>query len=373
MRIFSSVRTLAGHFKQWFPKRNIIIISERKVKHVPIGGKTQFLTLALVIFGICWAAYSTGSYMAARTVMKEQRQTLRSVANARVETNFNTMFPTSELTTVNADAPGNPTVASLSDPMYTLSALDHNKLFARIAFLERKVMELKSSNEAIIQRVSDKTSGRISEIESIIKQTGLHVEDLKRELNDGKQAKGAGDKANDNTKSEGGPFIPVGTSAISPREYAMYDNLDELAVLRQIIVNLPLGQPIAEAEPRSPFGHRIDPFNGHLAFHPGLDLAGPTGSKIYSTADGTVVFSGLNGGYGNSIDIDHGFGIVTRYGHLSEVLVKEGQVVHKGDVIGVQGSTGRSTGPHLHYEVRYHDQPMNPANFLDAGHYVSQN
>ncbi len=367
MRMISSVAALAEYFKRWFPKRNIIIISERKVKHLPVGGKTQFVTLALLIFGVCWASYSTGSFMAARSVLKEQRQTLRSVASARVDTNFNTMFPTSELTNVNANAPGNPTVTSLSDPMYTLSSLDHNKMFARIAFLEHKVMELKTNTDAIIRRVSDKTSGRISDLESVIRQTGLKVEDLKHELNGGKQATEGKPAAN--AKSEGGPYIPA---AMSSQEYAMYGNLDKLAVLRQIVGNLPLGKPIADAEPQSPFGHRIDPFTGHLAFHSGLDLAGPTGSKIYSTAEGTVAFAGISGAYGNAVDIDHGFGITTRYGHLSEIRVKEGQTVHKGDVIGIQGSTGRSTGPHLHYEVRYHDHPMNPANFLDAGHYVSE-
>ena len=159
---------------------------------------------------------------------------------------------------------------------------------------------------------------------------------------------------------------------ISREEYALYDNLDKLAVLRQIVGILPLSEPIENAERQSPFGHRIDPFNGHLAFHSGLDLSGPPGTKIHSTGDGKVVFAGIGGAYGNVVDIDHGFGVTTRYGHLSEIFVKEGQTVNSGDIIGVQGSTGRCTGPHLHYEVRYHEQPMNPANFLDAGHYVSE-
>ncbi len=235
---FLPSQPLTGHFRRWFPKRNIIIISDRKVKHVPVGGKTQFLTLFLLISGICWASYSTGSFMAARSVMKEQRQTLRSVANARVETNFNTMFPTSELSTVNADEPGNPTVASLSDPMYTLSALDHNKLFARIAFLEHKVLELKTTNDAIIQRVSDKTSGRLSDLESIIKHTGLHLEDLKHERWRTKQA--ATPKS---AKIRRRTLYPGGIDRRYRRRNtpSVHDNLDELAVLRQIVGNLPIG------------------------------------------------------------------------------------------------------------------------------------
>jgi murein DD-endopeptidase MepM/ murein hydrolase activator NlpD len=367
MRRFFSVS--ASYFRHWFPKRNIIIVSERKVKHLHIGGKTQFTLIAMMISGVCWASYSTGSFFAAQSTLQQQGQTLRSVASARIATNFSNIFPTSVVEKSSSRNVTSTTIASLNDPMYSLSALDHNKLFARIAFLEHQVIELKNANDAMIQRVNDKTLGHISDIESIIRQTGLHVEDLKREYNE-KQSK---DTATDNSKSEGGPYIPANTTISSRQEYVMYDNLDKLTALRNIIVELPIGMPIAGAEPQSPFGHRIDPFTGHLAFHSGLDLAGPIGSKIYSTAEGKVVFAGINGGYGNSIDIDHGYGIITRYGHLSQILVDEGQTVHKGDIIGVQGSTGRSTGPHLHYEVRYHDQPMNPSHFLDAGHYVSQN
>ena len=126
-------------------------------------------------------------------------------------------------------------------------------------------------------------------------------------------------------------------------------------MLRQIVGNLPLAMPIQNAEEQSPFGHRLDPFTRHFAFHSGLDLSGPTGAKIYSTAAGKVVAAGRDGAYGNAIDIDHGFGIVTRYGHLSKILVKEGQQVARGEVIAIQGSFDRSTGAHLHYEVRYHD------------------
>jgi murein DD-endopeptidase MepM/ murein hydrolase activator NlpD len=122
----------------------------------------------------------------------------------------------------------------------------------------------------------------------------------------------------------------------------------------------------------SQFGRRIDPFTGRLAFHSGLDMAGPTGSKIYATADGKVEFTGRQGAYGIMVDIAHGFGLSTRYAHLSQILVEDGQAVKKGQVIAIQGSTGRSTGAHLHYEVRYKDQPLDPRKFLNAGRYVQK-
>jgi murein DD-endopeptidase MepM/ murein hydrolase activator NlpD len=120
----------------------------------------------------------------------------------------------------------------------------------------------------------------------------------------------------------------------------------------------------------SPFGKRVDPFNRKWSMHPGLDMAGPSGSKILATNEGIVIAASRVAGYGNMVDIEHKFGIVTRYAHLSKISVTEGDKVKKGQVIGVQGSTGRSTGDHLHYEVRIEDSPVNPVKFLKAGRYV---
>ena len=362
----SFITAISGHFRCWFHKRNIIIVSERKVKHIPISGGMQFFTVVLVMFGICWASYSTGSFMAARSALKERTQALRSVTNARIETTLNPLAQMAPVMAEDSDD-DDALTATLSDPMFTLSALNHNKLFDRIATLENQVTTLKNTNEAIIERVRDTASDHIDSLESIIRHTGLNPETLKKQLNDNKSSKNA-----EVPKAEGGPYIPDDMIDLPPQADAMFSNLEELEALRQIVSNMPLGLPIHHATEESPFGHRIDPINGRLAFHSGLDLAGPAGSKVYSTADGKVVSAGIDGGYGNAIDIDHGFGLTTRYGHLSQILVKPGQLVHKGQAIGVQGSTGRSTGPHLHYEVRYHAQAMNPKNFIDAGIDVSE-
>ena len=114
----------------------------------------------------------------------------------------------------------------------------------------------------------------------------------------------------------------------------------------------------------SPFGIRRDPFTGRRRFHEGIDITNRVGAPVIAPADGVVVFAGRNGGYGKVIYISHGFGITTRYGHLSRILVKVGQHVQRGDVIGKIGNTGRSTGPHLHYEVRINNKPVNPINFI---------
>lgn len=114
----------------------------------------------------------------------------------------------------------------------------------------------------------------------------------------------------------------------------------------------------------SDFGSRLDPYTADRVMHQGLDIAAPHGKEVFSPSDGTVVFAGLEGGYGNVIVIDHGYGIKTRYGHLAKILVKSGVKVKRGEKIAAVGNTGRSTGPHLHYEVRVNGIPQNPRKFI---------
>lgn len=113
----------------------------------------------------------------------------------------------------------------------------------------------------------------------------------------------------------------------------------------------------------SGYGYRSDPIYGTTKFHAGLDFAAPLGTPVFATADGVVSEAGWKGGYGNCIDLEHGYNYTTRYGHLSEILVSPGKAVKRGELIGKVGSTGKSTGPHLHYEVRFKDEPQNPVNY----------
>jgi len=114
----------------------------------------------------------------------------------------------------------------------------------------------------------------------------------------------------------------------------------------------------------SDFGQRLDPYTAERVMHAGLDIAAPHGKEVISPSDGTVVFAGLEGGYGNVLVIDHGYGIKTRYGHLAKITVKAGERIKRGQVVGAVGNTGRSTGPHLHYEVRVNGVSQNPRKFI---------
>jgi murein DD-endopeptidase MepM/ murein hydrolase activator NlpD len=170
----------------------------------------------------------------------------------------------------------------------------------------------------------------------------------------------------------GGPFIPAADDPGAPGfDKAVSSAARELSLadrLRRLMPYMPVRAPLAgEAGVSSPFGYRPDPFLGRPALHPGVDLVQSYGSEIRSTAAGRVVHAGPMGGYGNMVEIDHGNGLATRYGHMSEVLVAEGEEVKAGAVVGRIGSTGRSTGPHLHYEVRIDGEPVDPERFLQAG------
>ncbi len=170
----------------------------------------------------------------------------------------------------------------------------------------------------------------------------------------------------------GGPFIPLDAGAGAPafdRAAARVARDVSFAErLRAAMPFVPLRKPLSgEASLTSPFGYRLDPFLGRPALHPGVDLLQPYGAEIRATAAGRVAHAGPMGGYGDMVEIDHGFGLATRYGHMSEILVSEGQQVAQGDLLGRLGSTGRSTGPHLHYEVRVDGEPVDPERFMLAG------
>jgi murein DD-endopeptidase MepM/ murein hydrolase activator NlpD len=149
-------------------------------------------------------------------------------------------------------------------------------------------------------------------------------------------------------------------------------DLSEARALADAAEDLPLGQPTAGANRSSGFGVRFDPFTRRPAFHSGLDFAGGRATPIHATGPGVVSFTGVRSGYGNTIEIDHGRGLKTRYAHLASIGVQRGQRIAIGQRIGAMGSTGRSTGTHLHYEVWVNGRAQNPGRFLKAGEYVFQ-
>jgi murein DD-endopeptidase MepM/ murein hydrolase activator NlpD len=178
-----------------------------------------------------------------------------------------------------------------------------------------------------------------------------------------------------NVSAMGGPFEPIDTTAskgqADPQFRALFQSWKRLDRLQQGTVSIPSLKPVESMTFSSGFGVRSDPFRASAAMHAGVDMPGRMGANIYATADGIVARSEWSGGYGNLVEIDHGRGIQTRYGHLSASLVHAGQRVKRGDLIARMGSTGRSTGSHLHYEVRLDGHAVNPMPFLQSATYLA--
>lgn len=174
--------------------------------------------------------------------------------------------------------------------------------------------------------------------------------------------------------AQGGPFIPWSQADIAEDDAlsALAKSFARLNALEQGLAAIPSGRPTASPMQTSSYGYRRDPFNGHAAFHAGIDFPGSYGQPILAAAPGRVVYVGPRQGYGNIVEIDHGHGILTRYAHLSRFGVRTGALVQRGDAIARMGSTGRSTGTHLHFEVRVNGNPINPARFLEVRQDVLQ-
>ncbi|MCC6776403.1 MAG: M23 family metallopeptidase [Hyphomicrobiales bacterium] len=222
--------------------------------------------------------------------------------------------------------------------------------------------------QASLDRVEQRQTAALSAIEDSYQSKAQRIRTVLTELGvDVGRATAA-----DTTAGLGGPFVP----ARLPKESIGFERqLHRVALARahanrlaRTLGTVPVRKPVdGDLEPASGFGVRNDPFTGSPAMHTGLDLQGDTGDAVRATADGKVTTAGWSGGYGKVVDVDHGNGISTRYGHLSAVEVQVGQTVKIGQLLGRVGSTGRSTGPHLHYETRVSGKPVDPQRFLRAG------
>jgi len=221
--------------------------------------------------------------------------------------------------------------------------------------------------ENLLMTKTEGTLGQgVGNLRNVMRRTGINPDAFARKI--------AG------TEGMGGPEIPLDQVRIEGISDPGFSHaylsaaavLDQLNGLSAAMDHVPLAAPVSVAsfDKSSGFGARVDPFTGRYAFHPGIDFAGPWGSVVHATAPGTVVFAGNRGGYGNMVEVDHGYGIHTRYGHLSAISVRVGAHVGRGAGLGRVGSTGRSTGPHVHYEVWYDDVARNPNNFIEAGRHV---
>ena len=232
---------------------------------------------------------------------------------------------------------------------------------AKTAAVAQQKQQLESRNAIIFGKLEDALTISVEPLNKMFTSVGLNPDDLIATVRSG-------------YSGQGGPLAPISFSSMGlsnspdePRINAILQDLDTLNLYRIAAFKVPLGVPLqSRFRLTSGFGGRNDPINGSARMHEGQDLAGDYGTSIFATADGTVTYAGWEGGYGRLIKIRHIFGIETRYGHLSQIDVKVGQKISRGEKIGDMGNSGRSTGTHLHYEVRLSGKPVNPMTFIKA-------
>jgi murein DD-endopeptidase MepM/ murein hydrolase activator NlpD len=262
-------------------------------------------------------------------------------------------------------APAKTLFQASTPPRQVSAAHAHHPALKSLHQQTARLVEIGRSETMLLARAESTLQRSAGNLRNVIRASGLNPEQFVRRVAD---------------SGTGGPEIPldqVRLEGISDPEFtrvylragAMLAQLDTLtAAVRHVPLVLPVNE--AAFDRSSGFGARVDPFTGRYAFHPGIDFAGPWGAKVIATAPGTVLFTGSRGAYGKMVEIDHGFGIHTRYGHLSAITVRPGMRVTRGADIGRVGSTGRSTGPHVHYEIWYDDKVRNPSSFIEAGRHV---
>ncbi|MEO1137666.1 MAG: M23 family metallopeptidase [Pseudomonadota bacterium] len=217
----------------------------------------------------------------------------------------------------------------------------------------------------LLAALEEKVAAKNEHFAMVLESTGVPVEAMITPA-----------KISNTMLAQGGPFIDLNAGGEMAAAFYQRANraaaaVDELAALHKALQNVPLSSPLVVSRRfTSGFGIRRDPINGKYSRHNGIDFAAPWASPVTATADGVVHFAGTRSGFGRVVEINHGNGFITRFAHLNRISVKTGQKVTLHNKIGELGSSGRSTGPHVHYEVLYKGKPLNPRRFIEAGRYV---
>lgn len=400
--VFGEMRKQVLHH---FPERQLYLRSGGEVKYYVFGTKVQMIIVGCLSVVAMWCVFTMFNLLWGYNPMRAPSKEIKRVearyerlladaqakeSNARLmlteqRQNFEQMAKNFEEKhqTISQIINKNPSVGTTPDfdnPVYAGSKIlmapttrDRIPRTARKTIIQeanlhtgmefdRSLNNLGDTQNAILVSAELETLDRIERNRAIIKSTELKVDTVLKESPFGK----------------GGLFVDLGDNVDVPsagnfgsRIASIKARVAEAEALDNALLSLPFGHPVgAKTYRTSSYGLRKDPFTKRPSFHEGLDFGGQRQTPIVATADGKVVFAGRNGGYGRSVEIDHGHGFVTRYGHMHKLNVKRGQIVKKGDKIGGMGSTGRSTATHLHYEIHFQGRVYDPDKFLKAGRYV---
>ncbi|MBA4800355.1 MULTISPECIES: M23 family metallopeptidase [Euryhalocaulis] len=402
MRLWQQLRETIARI---FPERQIYHRTEGRVSYISIGTKLQLAAAASVLIVAMWLLYGTASVflrgyvisahdranaykvahyerllqearsreVSARNLLQTRTVEFQQLA-ANLERRHSTLKQLLDHTSETAIADANSgrvmmaSVAGDATPRQSRVLSEAGEAPARDFAsngVNARLTALEAEQDRLMAVAETKAEARIETVREAVRLTGLRLSDL----NGGEELE------------LGGPYIEMANEGLFGSTDSMFNDrvarvaarIAEAEEMELTLASAPIGNPVgAKTRRTSSFGSRVDPFTRHAAYHTGLDMAAYYRAPVVSTAAGTVSFAGWKGGYGRVVEVDHGHGFKTRYAHLSQITVKKGAKVVTGDSIGLMGSTGRSSGTHLHYEVWFKGKVYDPSKFLKAGEYVQQ-
>ncbi len=378
------VRRLARHLRSFVPERQIFVRSGGEVRGLVLSTQRQLTLAACAGFGVVWMGAAT-VFMLNGAISHDHAQAALAQSQAKYERWI-----------ADRQARLDSALAQLSAPANSVAVLANTleKRHAALAMLLTQTQGVPGALQAMAPVLLTPSAGKGTPAQRV---AAVRIDQERLIEAAGSFAKNRADRLRlafrlagldptlyaGRTDAVGGPLIdakdPRALAAIldvdedfARRVQSAAADLSDMRGLTAAAATLPLGRPTQGTSESSGFGVRADPFTGQPAFHAGQDFAGAFMTPIYVTAPGVVSFTGVRSGYGNTVEVDHGHGFKTRYAHLAAIFVSVGQRLALGQKIAAMGSTGRSTGDHLHYEVWVDGRPQNPLRFVKAGDYVQQ-
>lgn len=387
--------------KPFFSSKEIIFRSNGRARVWHISSKMQIIILLLIAVTAFWSWHSSHMYRHSWRILNRKNNELTATRDAYMDLmgDFVALQSNIAMMIQNLDEADNKGVnVEEYKQQATLVEERVKKITSHPELIDAEKLEEKTSlNEVSLQRdiaVSERNELRkqlidlqkmvedmreaemnvLDKVSQIAENEMKKIKDAISSINVSLKKRGMYFNASANNKKQqgsGGPYIPeenkfLQEKKVNDKVSNLYKTVDDVAYLREVLSYVPLGKPVLWTIVSSQYGARSDPFKKLKAYHKGVDLAGRTGNKIKVMAKGKVIKSEYNSGYGNVVEVDHGNGFVTKYAHLNKSYVKKGQHLEIGDAIGEMGSTGRSTGPHLHYEVLYKGKDVDPMPFIKA-------
>ncbi|QBM76347.1 M23 family metallopeptidase [Sphingomonas sp. AAP5] len=370
--IESGVR-LASRLKAYFKTRDFIFHDGRDLKRFSLGGRAQAMMAGVAGVTLCFSAYGVAQAAVGAAAMSgivdaplspEAKVAQLRIRVSKMQADVATIKAAAQAHAARIDqrqallvavVSGKGDVAALTKPTPSVDP----KADALAADVVAPLKKIELQQVAVAVQARHVVDQRFARAVAHVRSLGLNPARIVAKQ-----------------PAMGGPYEAADSAATEADLRAdtqfrsLFMTWKKLDTLQQGVIAIPSAQPVAHLNYTSNYGIRSDPFRGTAAMHAGVDIPGPVGTPIYATADGMVDRAERAGGYGNMVELDHGKGIQTRYGHLSKILVEPGTRVHRGQLIALMGSTGRSTGPHLHYEVRIDGRAVNPVPFLQTADYL---